>query len=144
MSLIYPNWFCRRNCSEHEVLAIWKLFFTENYYLDRHSGHCYLSLSIHNNQRKNKESTQLVIWRVSLIEGRWRIANSILGMRPMYNFEQNYQPCSQATFSLSQDVIFLMTSPLFGRFLVSVNLQSEICGLQSAVCSLQMSYTAFF
>ena len=53
-----------------------------------------------------------------------------------------------ATFSLSHDVIFLMVSPLLGRFLVSFNLQSVICGLQSAVwslqsavCSLQMSYT---
>ena len=41
-----------------------------------------------------------------------------------------------------------MVSPLLGRFLVSFNLQSVICGLQSevwslqsAVCSLQMSYT---
>ena len=42
-----------------------------------------------------------------------------------------------ATFSLSHDVIFLMVSPLLGRFLVSFNLQSAICGLQSAVCSLQ-------
>ena len=32
--------------------------------------------------------------------------------------------CSQATFSLSQDVICLMASPLLGRFLVSFNLQS--------------------
>ena len=39
-----------------------------------------------------------------------------------------------ATFSLSHDVIFLMVSPLLGRFLVSFNLQSAICGLQSAVC----------
>ena len=63
-----------------------------------------------------------------------------------------------ATFSLSHDVIFLMVSPLLGRFLVSFNLQSAVCGLQSAVCglsglqsavcslqsavcSLQMSYT---
>ena len=46
------------------------------------------------------------------------------------------------TFSLSHDVIFLMVSPLIGRFLVSFNLQSVICGLQSVVCSLQMSYTA--
>ena len=37
-----------------------------------------------------------------------------------------------ATFSLSHDVIFLMVSPLLGRFLVSFNLQSVICGLQSA------------
>ena len=50
--------------------------------------------------------------------------------------------CSQATFSLSHDVIFLMVTPLLGRFLVSFHLQSAICGLQSAVCSLQMSYTA--
>ena len=42
-----------------------------------------------------------------------------------------------ATFSLSHDVIFLMVSPLLGRFLVSFNLQSVICGLQSAVCSLK-------
>ena len=42
-----------------------------------------------------------------------------------------------ATFSLSHDVIFLMVSPLLGRFLVSFDLQSAICGLQSAVCSLQ-------
>ena len=42
-----------------------------------------------------------------------------------------------ATFSLSHDVIFLMVSPLLGRFLVSFNLQSAICGLQSVVCSLQ-------
>ena len=35
------------------------------------------------------------------------------------------------------NVIFLMTSPLLGRFLVSFNLQSAICGLQSAVCGLQ-------
>ena len=42
-----------------------------------------------------------------------------------------------ATFSLSYDVIFLMVSPLLGRFLVSFNLQSAICGLQSVVCSLQ-------
>ena len=41
-----------------------------------------------------------------------------------------------ATFSLSQDAIFLMVSPLLGSFLVSFNLQSEICGLQSVVCSL--------
>ena len=68
-------------------------------------------------------------------------ANSILEMRPMYNFAQKYQPCSQATFSLSHDVIFFMVSPLLGRFLVSFNLPSAICGLQSAVCSLQMSYT---
>ena len=39
-----------------------------------------------------------------------------------------------ATFSLSHDVIFLMVSPLLGRFLVSFNLQSAICGLQAAVC----------
>ena len=45
--------------------------------------------------------------------------------------------CSQATFSLSHDVIFLMVSPLLGRFLVSFNLQSAICGLQSAVCGLR-------
>ena len=71
-----------------------------------------------------------------LIKGRWRIpkraANSILGMRPQCNFAQKYQPCSQATFSLSHDVIFLMTSALLGRFLVLFNLQSAICGLQSA------------
>ena len=42
-----------------------------------------------------------------------------------------------ATFSLSHDVIFLMVSPLLGRVLVSLNLQSAICGLQSPVCSLQ-------
>ena len=48
-----------------------------------------------------------------------------------------------ATFSLSHDVIFLMVSPLLGRFLVSFNLQSAICGLQSAaglqsvVCNLR-------
>ena len=42
-----------------------------------------------------------------------------------------------ATFSLSHDVIFLMVSPLLGRFLVSFNLQSAICGLQSVVCGLQ-------
>ena len=42
-----------------------------------------------------------------------------------------------ATFSLSHDVIFLMVSPLLGRFLVSFNLQSVICGLQSEVCSLR-------
>ena len=42
-----------------------------------------------------------------------------------------------ATFSLSHDVIFLMVSPLLGRFLVSFNLQSAICGLQSAVCGLR-------
>ena len=42
-----------------------------------------------------------------------------------------------ATFSLSHDVIFLMVSPLLGRFLVSFNLQSAIYGLQSVVCSLQ-------
>ena len=36
------------------------------------------------------------------------------------------------TFSLSHNVIFLMVSPLLGRFLVSFNLQSVICGLQSA------------
>ena len=41
------------------------------------------------------------------------------------------------TFSLSHDVIFLMVSPLLGRFLVSFNLQSVICGLQSEVCSLR-------
>ena len=40
-----------------------------------------------------------------------------------------------ATFSLSHDVIFFMVSPVLGRFLVSFNLQSAICGqLQSAVC----------
>ena len=38
-----------------------------------------------------------------------------------------------ATFSLSHDVIFFMVSPLLGRFLVSFNLQSAICGLQSVV-----------
>ena len=32
---------------------------------------------------------------------------------------QKYQPCSQATFSLSHDVIFFMTSHLLLRFLVS-------------------------
>ena len=54
-----------------------------------------------------------------------------------------HQPCSQATFSLSHDVIFFMVSPLLGRFLVSFNLQSAICGLQSAaglqsvVCNLR-------
>ena len=53
---------------------------------------------------------------------------------PRY-FAQKYQPCS--TFLLSDDFIFLMVSPLLGRFLVSFNLQSAICGLQSAVCSLQ-------
>ena len=48
-----------------------------------------------------------------------------------------------ATFSLSHDVIFFMVSPLLGRFLVSFNLQSAICGLQSAaglqsvVCNLR-------
>ena len=42
-----------------------------------------------------------------------------------------------ATFSLSQDVIFLMVSPLLQRFLVSFNLQSAICGLWSAGYSLQ-------
>ena len=42
-----------------------------------------------------------------------------------------------ATFSLSHDVIFLMVSPLLGRFLVSFNLQSAVCGLQSAVFGLQ-------
>ena len=36
-----------------------------------------------------------------------------------------------------------MVSPLLGRFFVSFNLQSAICGLKSAVCSLQMSYTVF-
>ena len=50
---------------------------------------------------------------------------------------QKHQPCSQATFSLSHDVIFFMVSPLLERFLVSFNLQSAICGLQSAVCGLQ-------
>ena len=45
--------------------------------------------------------------------------------------------CSKVTFSLSHDVIFLMVSPLLGRFLVSFNLQSAICGLQSAVCGLR-------
>ena len=35
-----------------------------------------------------------------------------------------------------------MVSPLIGRFLVYFNSQSAICGLQSADCSLQMSYTA--
>ena len=50
---------------------------------------------------------------------------------------QKHQPCSQATFSLSHDVIFFMVSPLLERLLVSFNLQSAICGLQSAVCSLQ-------
>ena len=45
--------------------------------------------------------------------------------------------CSQVTFSLSHDVIFLMVSPLLGRFLVSFNLLSAICGLQSAVCGLR-------
>ena len=70
------------------------------------------------------------------------------------NFAQKHQPCSQATFSLSRDVTFLMVSPLLGRFLVSFNLQSAICSLQSAVCglqsslrsavcSLQMSYTGY-
>ena len=50
---------------------------------------------------------------------------------------QKHQPCSQATFSLSDDAIFLMVSSLLGRFLVSFNLQSAICGLQSAVCGLR-------
>ena len=50
---------------------------------------------------------------------------------------QKYQPCSQPTFSLSRDVIFLMVSTLLGRFLVSFNLQSAVCGLQSAVFGLQ-------
>ena len=43
----------------------------------------------------------------------------------------------KATFSLSHDFIFLKTSPLLGRFLVSFNLQSAICSLQSAVCGLR-------
>ena len=34
--MIYPSCFCRRNCGEHEVLAVLKLVFTEDYYLDRH------------------------------------------------------------------------------------------------------------
>ena len=50
---------------------------------------------------------------------------------------QKYQPCSQATFSLSHNVMFLMTSPSLGRVLVSFNLQSAICGLQSAVCGME-------
>ena len=50
---------------------------------------------------------------------------------------QKYQPCSQVTFSLSHDVIFLMVSPLLKRFFVSFNLQSVVCTLRSAVCSLQ-------
>ena len=60
---------------------------------------------------------------------------------------KKYQPCSQATFLLSQqprnDVIFLMTSPLLQGFWCHLiyNLHSAVCSLQSAVCSLQMSYT---
>ena len=33
--------------------------------------------------------------------------------------------------------LFLMVSPLLGRFFVCFNLQSEFCGLQSVVCGLQ-------
>ena len=68
-----------------------------------------------------------------MIKGRWRTANSILGMRPM-------QLCTKISTLfprlLSHDFIFLKTSPLLGGFLVSFNLQSAICGLrlQSAVC----------
>ena len=45
---------------------------------------------------------------------------------------KNINLVPKATFSLSQDFIFLKTSPLLGRFLVSFNFQSAICGLQSA------------
>ena len=56
----------------------------------------------------------------------------------MKNREQHLgNEANFATFSLSHDVIFLMVSPLLGRFLVSFILQSEICGLQCVVCSLQ-------
>ena len=50
---------------------------------------------------------------------------------------KNINLVPKATFSLSHDFIFLKTSPLLGRFLVSFNFQSAICGLQSAVCGLQ-------
>ena len=36
--MIYPSCFCQHNCGEHEVLTILKLFFKEDYYLDRHCG----------------------------------------------------------------------------------------------------------
>ena len=47
---------------------------------------------------------------------------------------KNINLVPKATLSLSDDFIFLKTQSLFGRFLVSFNLQSAICGLQSAVC----------
>ena len=50
---------------------------------------------------------------------------------------KNINLVPKATFSLSHDFIFLKTSPLLGRFLVSFNLQSAICSLQSAVCGLR-------
>ena len=60
-----------------------------------------------------------------------------LGNEANVTLRKNINLGSQATFSLSHDVIFLMVSSLLGSFLVSFHLQSAICGLQSAVCSLQ-------
>ena len=56
----------------------------------------------------------------------------------MKNSEQHLgNEANLATFSLSRDVIFLMVSPLLGKFWVSFNSQSAIRGLQSVVCSLE-------
>ena len=46
--------------------------------------------------------------------------------------QKNINLVPKATFPLSHDFIFLKTSPLLGRCLVSFNLQSAICGLQFA------------
>ena len=56
-----------------------------------------------------------------------------LGNEANVTLRKNINLGSQATFSLS-NVIFLMVSPLLGRFLVSFDLQSAICSLQSAFC----------
>ena len=57
-----------------------------------------------------------------------------LGNEANVTLRKNINLGSQATFSLSNVVIFLMVSPLLGRFLVSFDLQSAICSLQSAFC----------
>ena len=57
-----------------------------------------------------------------------------LGNEANVTLRKNSNLGFQATFSLSNVVIFLMVSPLLGRFLVSFHLQSAVCGLQSAVC----------
>ena len=60
-----------------------------------------------------------------------------LGNEANVTLRKNINLFSQPTFLLSRDVIFLMVSPLLGRFLVSFNLQSAVYGLQSAVFGLQ-------